>query len=144
MQRDEQIGFVELPAGHDLRKRFEMRRGASVARGGRTGIPGVGGDVVEWHSSAVFVEVAEVASGVWMTLLCGESHPVRGNVVIERNALAFVVEDAQVMLADGVAGIGGKAEPVGGFAEITRGAVSVVVHRSEIGLGDRVVLAGGR
>ena len=79
-----------------------------------------------------------------MTLLCGESDPVRGDVVIERNALAFVVEDAQVMLADGVAGIGCSAEPACGFGVITRSALSDVIHRSEVGLGNRVVLAGGR
>jgi hypothetical protein len=52
-----------LLASHDLRKRFEVRRGSGVAGSDSAGIPEIGSDVVEGNAFAGFVEIGEVGSG---------------------------------------------------------------------------------
>ena len=75
---DKRVGFVDLVAGHNLRKCFEAICVGIVAGSDRAGVPGIGGDIVERHALAVFVEIGEKGLGVCVALFSCEDGPVGG------------------------------------------------------------------
>jgi hypothetical protein len=96
--RDEGVGFVELSAGHDLRKSFEVRGAGVVARGDGAGVPGVSRNIVERKALAGFIKITEQRLGARMALIGSEAGPVSGLSVVDRNANAFEVGVSEVVL----------------------------------------------
>jgi hypothetical protein len=143
LRRDEGVGFVELPASHDLRKSFEVLGAGVVARGDGAGVPGVGGNVVERKALAGFIKIAEQRLGARMALIGGEASPVSGLSVVDRNANAFEIAVSEVVLGFSQALIRGSAVPFEGFTEVDVNGVAEIVEIAEIELSRRIPVERG-
>jgi len=138
--RDEGVGFVELPARHDLRKGFEVLGAGVVARGDGAGVPAVGRNVVEREALAVFIKIAEQRLGARMALVGGEAGPVSGLSVVDRNANAFEIGVGEVVLGFSEALIRRSAVPFESFNEVDVNGVAEIVEIAEIELPRRIAV----
>lgn len=143
MCRDEGVGFVELPASHDLRNSFEMLGAGVVARGDGAGVPGVGRNVVERKALAGFIKIAEQRLGASMALIGGKAGPVSGQSVVDRNANAFEIGVGEVVLGLSQALIRSSAVPFESLNEVDVNGVAEIVEIAEIELSRRIAVQGG-
>lgn len=89
MRGDEGFGYLELFGGHDLGKGFEAVGGGDVAVGDRAGVPGIGRDIVERQTFAMFIEKGKESLGTRMALLSGQARPVGGLGIVGRDSDPF-------------------------------------------------------
>jgi hypothetical protein len=143
LRRDEGVGFVELPASHDLRKRFEVLGAGVVARGDGAGVPGVGRNVVERKALAGFIKIAEQRLSARMALIGGEAGPVSGLSVVDRNANAFDIGVSEVVLSLSQTLVRSSAVPFESFNEVDVNGVAEIVEIAEIELSRRIAVQGG-
>lgn len=74
--------------GHEMGESRAAAGAGFVAGGESTGIPGVGGDIVEWNAFPLFMEEREIGLRDRQALPGGELEPTRRIGVAERNTEA--------------------------------------------------------
>lgn len=136
-------GFVELPASHDVGELFAARGAACVACGGGAGIPNVSSDIIERHTFAEFVEIAEAGFGGGEALVCGETNEPRGFHVVALNGDAVKIKIGKIVLRVGKAGVCGDTKPVDGFRVVAWSSGAAIVEGGEVELSDGVGMPGG-
>lgn len=141
-----QVGasLVELFAGHAAGEGFQAGGGGLLAGRERTGIPGIGTNVVDGETFTGLVEEAQAGCGGGEALVGGETFPVGGFFVVEGHTDTFGIEDSEIVLGERIAKLRGGAKPMSGLHVIASNTGTGIVHGSEVALGvGIVVLSGG-
>lgn len=96
-----------MVGGHDLGQVFAILSAGLIAVGHGAGIPGIGSDVIERNTFAVFVEISEAGLRAGKILLSGEADESSGFVVIARNDNSIKIKIGEIALRFGKARISG-------------------------------------
>ena len=144
---DKGIGLVDLPARHNLGKRFKPIGNGGVAGSDGTGVPGVSGNVVKRKAFAGFIEIAEESKRARISLIGGETCPVSSLSVIGSDANALEIAVGEAVLSGGETLFGGGAKPLGSFVVVDGSGVAEIIAEiiegAEIELSGRIAMQSG-
>src|SRR5262249_46352514 len=110
----------DLLVGHNCRKRFQLSRCLLFPCVGSRLVPHIGGNVIEWYSPSLLVQISQIQLCTCKTLFGGGLCPFCSLGVVQRQSRPCVGHPGKVLLCRRISALGCGVKPFGRLGVIPR------------------------